>query len=360
MKKVLFFPYHPDLLTLLEYKHNLTGFQICGFSSFKEDAARVGKLNEAIGATGFSYEKMLNECDCVVMLDNYRGFRVDKYYQVIEDALRLEKEVIVAPSSLISLNLNDYDGRYKLLELLPDGIDSFSERYEQDSEVKVYDIKTPIIGVLGLGKHCGKFNNLLLLKKTLDKDYNAIAIASNALGALFGCYTYPSFLYGALPFQEKIVKLNHYIWAIAKAHSPDIMALGVPEGIMPFAKQEYHHFAEYPLVISNAVPIDIALLCTYYLYGDILEAGLQRMIDFCMQRFSIPVGAIAISKTRYELPQNENEKVAYEFLSDFFISRHYPNIDHIRIPISSPLPEHEAEDAIKACISLLEKNVKGI
>jgi len=338
----------------------LEGYQICGFISYKEDAGRIQALNESLEIQDSSYDSLLQSCDAVILLDNYRDFVPDKYYQVIEDARRFGKEVIITPHALTQIDIGGYQGQFAPLELLPEGMPSIDEEYELNTEINIYSINTPIIGVLGYGKHCGKFHNQLLLKDILETDYRTVTVASNALGALFGCYTLPSFFYEGRPFQEKIVKFNYYIRSLVKTHDPEVIVLGVPEGIAPFAKREFHHFAEYPLVISSAVPIDTAVLCTYFMSGKIREPGLRKMVDFCMNRYSVPVGAVAISGTIYDIPQLEYEKVMYEFLSDAFLNEYCPDIGDIGFPVARPARQDEAAGAIRACISQLENNVKGI
>ena len=360
MKKLVFFPYHPDLLTLADNIGALQDCQIGGFISFKEDDARMRALNEAAGMAGASYERLLHECDAVVILDDYRGFIPGKYYSVIDDSLRIGREVLITPHARAELDLEGYEGRYSLLENLPDGYEEGGKETGRSQEIRMYDINTPIVGVLGQGKHCGKFKNQLLLKEVLEAEYKTAAVSTNALGALFGCYTMPPFLYEDRPFQEKIVKYNHFVRALARIGDPEVIILGIPEGISPFREREFHHFAEYPLIISSAVSIDIAILCTYFLSGTIRESGLRGMADYCRHRFAVPVGAIAISGTHYEIPHEDYEKIIYEFLSDEFIRGHCPDTGGISFPVISPLGRDTAVSAIKSCLGQLENNVNGI
>jgi len=359
MKKIILFPYHPDLRILIEHISSLRDYEINGFVSFKEDADSIQMLNESIGLVDSAYDRLIQESDAIILLDNYRDYKPDKYYQVIEDGLRYNKEILITPLAQAQLDLEKYQGQYDLLERLPDRMDTIEMVHLSSSLLKKHAINVPIIGVIGQGKHCEKFKNQILLKEVLESEYQTITISSNALGVLFGCYTIPSFLFEDIPFEEKIFKYNRFINLLATL-CPDVMVLGIPEGIAPFTKMEFHHFAEYPLVITNAVPIDTAVLCTYFMAGVLNEDGLREMMNYCGQKFEIPVSAIAVSRTLYEIPSEEYEKIIYEFLGDSFIREHYPDVNSGNVPILNPLKRDETIATIKMCLGLLQENVNGI
>lgn len=360
MKKVLFFPYHPDLKTLIDHKDYLKGYQIAGFISYKEDKGLLHSLNQSLGLEDIPYDQLIQDCDAVILLDNYRGFEIGKYYQVIQDVIGHQKDIFITPLALSQLDFENYHVQYKLLELLPDGIDDIKEEYAIMREIKIYDVDVPIIGVFGQGKNCDKFENQLLLKEVLEEEYEVITVTTNALGVLFGCYTIPSFLYENLPFQEKIVIFNYYIKNISKHGNPDIIILGIPEGISPFEKQEYHHFAEYPLILSSAVPIDMAILCTYFMHGPKLENALKGIAEYCRKRFNVPVGAIAISRTVFEIPNETHEKIVFEYLDKSFLQKYYPDLKCINLPMINLLAREEAAATIKMSLRQLQENVSAI
>ncbi len=113
--------------------------------------------------------------------------------------------------------------------------------------------------------------------------YRAAWISSNPLGVLFGAVTLPDFLFEeTIPFEEKVFRLNHLLFRISNADLADVCIIGVPEGISQFEKYEFHHFAEYALVIGNAVNVDGAVLCTYFLE----DLYLSR--DFVKRQYTPP------------------------------------------------------------------------
>lgn len=360
MKKIVLFPYHPDLKTLIEHKDALKDFQIAGFISYKEDKHLILSLNQALGLEDAFYDQLLHDCDAVILLDNYRDCETGKYYQVIEDAVSHQKEIYITPLAHSQLDLENHQGQYQLLELLPDNMEVIGEEFKQRREIRIYEIDVPVIGVIGQGKHCDKFENQLLLREVLEEEYETITVSSNALGVLFGCYTIPSFLYENLPFQEKIAKFNYYMRKISKLGNPDIIILGIPEGITPFERQEFHHFAEYPLIITSAVNIDMAILCTYFMRGLTLEYGLKKIVEFCQNKFNVPIGAIAMSRTAFEILGEEIDNIIFEYLDKPYLDKYYPDLKRINLPMINMFDWKEASAAIKMSLVRLQENVSAI
>jgi peptide maturation system protein (TIGR04066 family) len=364
VKRILLFPYHPDIELLVEHKDYIKDFQIIGLISYKEDAKRIRLLIENLALETMPYEQLIQVCDAVVVLDNYRRFETEKYYRVINDAVANHKEVLVTPLAQTQLDLASYEGKYQLLELLPAGVMDFADEYNSRKasgyENRIYEIETPIIAVMGQGINCCKFETQLLVKEVLEEEYTTITVTSNALGALFGCYTIPAFLFADVPFQEKIIKFNYYIRKISKAYDPDVILIGIPEGVAPFEREEFHHFAEYPLVISNAVSIDMAILCTYFVQGTKLKEGLKKVVEFCQHKLNILIGAISISKTSFEIPAEMHERIVFEYLDRAYLDKYYPDINSINLPLINLLNRNEASETIKASLKRLQENVSAI
>ena len=355
MKKLLFFPYHPDCHTLLRYRSLLQGFEISGFISYKEDEKTVYELNGALGISFLSEGQLVDSCDAIVLLDNYREFYDDKYYRVIEHALRFGKEVFVLPLVATQLDLSEYESKVRLLEHLPIRKDALDLEYERRVTYRLHKTKTPTIGVFGLGKHCSKFENQLILKTALEKDYTAITLTSNSLGALFGCYTMPSFLFENCSLQEKIIKFNCF-FRLLDAQSADIIIIGVPEGIMPFEKHEFHHFAEYSIVINTAIDIDMAVLCLYYVPGQTgkdLVRGAKQLVSYCQNKFEVGVDIFSISRTALEMPQDEHSTTIYDHFGDQFMCKYYPKTYDIELPLIDLQDLVQAETVIISALSSL-------
>ena len=358
MIKLMVFPYHPDADILLRYKDYLQGYQLIGFSSFREDVELVNEMNTHLPASNLTYKKILERSDAVLILDDYRGFKHERYYQVINDALMHKKEVIVTPLASKQLDLSSCECKYRMLEHLPAETKDLNSEYQLRMQTNLYEIEQPIIGVLGAGKHCGKFETQLLVNGVLGEGYRMAVVASNPLGALFGCYTLPAFMHENCSFYEKVIKFNCYIRSIATKESPDIITIGIPEGITAFERSEHNHFAEYPLVVGTAVQVDTAVFCTYFLQEYTPELLAERLMSFakyCEAKFDIPVDLYSISKTVVEVPDEDYAKIVYEFVD----AKLAPKISIDSKMVSCIIGSNVACDAstvIRQAVSRLQNN----
>jgi len=360
MRKAVLFPYHPDIHIIVDYKDDLIDWEIKGIVSFKEDDDVVSALNRTLGVADMSYSQLLRECDVVIVLDNYRSLKVEKYYQFIEDAINIQKEIFVTPLAWTQLEMEKYKDYCQLLELMPDDMIAIDEEYESRLGTinnKLYSIEIPIVGVIGQGKHCGKFENQLLLKRTLEKDYATVTVSSNALGSLFGCYTMPPFLHGNIPFQEKILKFNYFIRKLSGIGKPDVVVLGIPEGMMTFNRHEFHHFAEYPLVVTKAVDIDMVILCLYFRTGNNLDYVFKELSDYYQNKYDMLIGAISLSRTLPETMNEAYEGIVFEHLNDAFLCKYFPDLLSIGLPVINLLDREKAMAAIEVSLEQLQNNI---
>ena len=360
VKKIVIFPYHPDIITIMSYKDDLKGYSLSGIISYTDDFLMTQSLNKTIGSISNDYLELLDECDTVIILDNYRGFKFDKYYQVINDVISLGKELMITPLACKQLELDTYKGKYYVLGNNPLELNYELEGNTRNVNKILNEIDIPVISVVGEGKNCNKFELQLLLKHVLEREYTIVTISSNPLGALFGCFTLPLFFFESIGFEEKIMKFNHWVSEIIKIDSTDVLLLGIPEGITPFRKSEFNHFAEYPLVASTAIPIDIAILCMYFIDGTVTKEGLYALAEFCRQKFNILVAGYTISRVAYLLPSDDIEEISYDYLDDFFLKDYYPEVSGVGLRMVSMVNRVQAELSIKECLEILERNASII
>ncbi len=318
MKKTMVFPYHPDMEILTEQVSGLKDASIVGFASYQEDESVIRELNEKLGNSS-NLEEMIQQCDRVLFLEDYRGCRKEKYYEVLEKAIAAGKEIVLVPQLKKELDLEPYGERCVFLQKeLMTGVKPSSLK-----EKEKYPVEIPVVAVMGLGKHCNKFENQILMKKMFEeKGYRVAWFSSNPLGVLFGGNTLPEFLFEeSVPFEEKIFRLNHLMYGLSRDGAADVCIIGVPEGVSEFEKYEYHHFAEYALVIGNAVPVDSSVLCSYFLRQPI-ESEIDNIIRHIYEKFGIPIDMVSIGNAGYQLLEEELD-VIYMFFKEKYIKEHY-------------------------------------
>lgn len=147
MKRIVIFPYHPDIETLLQWLGELKDVSLYGVCSFKEDSIMTDRIN-AVLHNSRQMEEIMEQGDVLLILDNYRDLRNDKYYEVIGKVVELGKEVWIMPQIAKELSLDCYKGKYQILQKKP--------RLDIEQPVMYFDrkypIDVPVIAVAGAGK----------------------------------------------------------------------------------------------------------------------------------------------------------------------------------------------------------------
>ena len=359
MIKIALFPYHPDIELLVKHKEWLADYEVVGIISYIEDGVLLKPLYEELGIKDVSVDDVLSCCDQIILLPNYRGYSVEPYYKIIEEAIKRDVEILITPTTVKELDLDEYRETYRVLEKpLPYKLFE-PEIYRQRrimGETLLCDIDVPVISIMGMGKNCGKFELLMLAKEALAEDYNIIILSANALGALCGCYTLPVFLYQDRSLEYKIFEFNYYLRQIVDKNSVDAILIEIPEGSAPFERNETNHFGEYVYIMTSATQIDMMLLSVYFFGEEVNSNSLAKLAEPIQNRFGVPVTGVAMSKTMFEITPEE-ENIIYENLSDEYIAKYYPHIEDCDGVISIDLTDYDkAKMKIKKCISVLERN----
>ncbi len=314
MKKIRFFPYHPDTETIIRYEKYLScEYQVAEFTSFREDEEIINFLNNKLHNYSSQY-------DILILLDDYRDCLLDKYYEVMDTAIADNAEVFIVPDMIQRLDLTQYEGKYQLLDSQPNL--EAGKNFQLENK-KMYTADVPIITVLGQGRNSGKFETQLLLKNIIEEmGYTVTVVSSNPLAALYDCYTIPHFFFDdTYNYENKIIQFNHYLYMLSRIEKPDIIVLGIPGGTSRFAKSEYNQFGLFPLMATSAVTSDLSVLCTYYntpVSDEVLGAFQEKLKG----RFGINLNAVSICDTAYEYGIGVSQDLEFRYLNREYIKRH--------------------------------------
>lgn len=354
MKKILLFPYHPDMQILVRYKQYLKEVSIVGFFSYREDETEIRKLNTLIGSGG-SFLDMLFECSHVILLENYRGCETKKYYEVIEKAFAAGREVVLVPQLKKELDAEKIKGCSFLQNEL-----QFSESQHLLLKRTKYPIELPVLTVFGMGKNCCKFENQIVLYSFLEKEgYQAAWISSNPLGVLFGAATLPEYLFEeTVPFEEKVFRLNHLLFLLSHSEKADVCIIGVPEGITQFEKYEFHHFAEYALIVGNAVPVDGSVMCTYFLEAPSVK-GIVELMRHSSEKFGFPVDLVSVGTSGFQMMDGEL-RIIYLYLSQTFVKEQYVPREELPEYIAGIWEKNKMEKGLRRMSERLSKNLSAV
>jgi len=355
MKTLAVFPATHDIDALIKYRSMLRDYSLASICSFREDQDLLTKIEKNCGIFSTqSLDAIPKEVDALLLMDNIQGYLTDKYFQAIEQSKKKGIHVYASQKLYQQLQLDRESHPHVALlqnEYVP--VNQYTTKH-------LFDISVPIIGVLGLGESCDKFEIQLLLQRVLDKlGYHAAFLSSNPLGALFGMHTLPPFLFNrAYTFQEKIIRFNHTVYDMCKTEQPDVVVLGLPSGIMPLGEYAYNFFSEIPLIISSAVAIDAGVLSVYfteYIEDDYFDT----LRDICERKFGIPIELFCMARQmiRYD---NESRQFDYHFLTDQFIRKYGLDLTGSRAPVIRLTEQRSAENMIRFLVKGLEENLNAV
>lgn len=345
------FPLVPDINVLIRHHKLMESDRICQVISFNEDKEKLRKLEATTNIPcTTSVEKGLEQADALLLFDNMPKLRWDKYYNCIDYA-RFLGIPIFASRKLIS-QIEDQTRRAQLKQI--ENVHALKLTYFDE---RLYEIKTPIITVMGLGENCGKFECQLEFKEQLDAGgYHSEWICSNPLGACEGMHALPDFMFDEnLAFPGKVYALNRYVYDLCASYKPDVLVLGVPGGIVSLADKTTNYFSEIPLVVSSALHVDFSILTFYYrtaVYDDYLD----RLTRYCLHRYQtrVPIFYMARQMMAYNEEYSKTEQL---FLSDTYIAKHPSNL-RLKENVATPLKNNAP--VFQSLITRLQENFETV
>ena len=184
---------------MIRYLDMMEEYRITVLCTYKEDL-----LSERVKTLPFRCTSdccdALNGADALLMLDNERERRTEKYNEMIQIAVQKGVPILITEKTKAGLELHTY----KLFHMLENHF-PYKQCFAQGRRIRFYEPAIPVISVIGLGSDCSKFEMQLSLKEHLQmQGYKVLHISSNPLGPLFGAELYPSWLYSEeLSFSEK-------------------------------------------------------------------------------------------------------------------------------------------------------------
>lgn len=348
--RLSFFPYTQDIAVLANHQAVMKEHTLHSIITFKEDLAQIESFQDKTHTLCTDcIEVGLQGADGLVLLFKTIDIQWEKYYDCIDYA--------VQHSILIF-------GSQELIESIPekryqDLIQPIRSNFDTDQEIfspMLLSVNTPVIAIAGLGQNCGKFECALELKEYVDSlGYQCVALSGNSLAQYSGMELLPEFLFDdEVAYPTKILRFNRWIYALCKEKNPDLLLLEIPGGIMPLSAKDTNFFAEIPLVISNAVDIDMGILAAYYINAPL--DFLDNIAQFCRQKFNLSIKAFYVARQIANL-EPETEYMQYFFLSDEYIANHSDQLGE-RTNAATPLNNHLP--VYQDLISILQENLETV
>jgi peptide maturation system protein (TIGR04066 family) len=290
--KTMVYPYNLKISPIVRHRDLLENHQIVslvspeGWGMTGKDAS-LADNGEKLGITIRSdFEACLDLCDTVLFCQSVHTLDYETVIKPkILKAIQLKKDIIITiplekeeveyiSQQVLSNNLNfEYYGH---MNCKPDN-------YIGDKKVRIYDIETPVIFVMGMGGRTNKFEIQLSLRENLLKmGYNVSQIGSRGYCELFGFHSFPDFMYSdKITESNKILLFNHFVKNIEKTESPDLIVIGIPGGIMPINDTVTNNFGILSYEVSQAVVPDLAVFgCHCEQYNKEYFTEIKKLIKY--------------------------------------------------------------------------------
>lgn len=295
MKKATIFPYTADAITLFENRDDSL-IHIDSVLCFKEDLHSVSQKVEGITFDMPTFEE--RGIDSIIVCDNLLNNPLSAFQKVIFDGVKHGLSVQIAPYLYTQLHQSG------LLDEVPpqSKISTISlEKFCLGEQLpKVYPINVPVIAVMGLAPNSSKFDVQVELRKAFsDAGYKATVISSNSLGKFLGMHIYPDFMFSDHSFAKKTYGFNHYVHKLAKDEQPDVIIIGIPDGIIPYNQKIHNSFGEFASIVCNAAHPDFGIL-TSGLLDVINEDYFSQLKLLCRYRFDTEIFAFCISNNKIQ------------------------------------------------------------
>lgn len=321
MKRTALYPFNNDTRVILKNLNLLHELSIETILCSVEEYNYI-KRNKVSGDIPVltDYKKVIDNVDALLFCDNIWELKIEGYKKRLSYAMAKEKDIYL--SSILYKQIGkEFFGNYQINLTNPNWI---QERYEVGT---LFDIRVPVISVMGLGENCDKFSLQIELAKSIkSRGYRALMITSNPLGSIFDMVPLPERMYNSeVSLYEKIIQFNHSLYTLVLKRNPDVIVIGCPSGIMPINRYCSNFYGEIPLVISNAVSIDISILCLYYM-SNIQPDTYEELLKYC--QFKLNVSSVNFCISRQACGINYERKfIEYRFLEETYINENYNGVE---------------------------------
>lgn len=215
----------------------------------------------------------------------------------LNDALKQNKKIIYTRSS----NFEDEDIK-KIIQTGKEIRIQSEYTFPEIRSKACFNIKTPVIFVLGLSENTDKFEvQLALREQFIQNGYKVSSISSRRDSAILGMHPLPSWLLDDSTSEtNKIISYNHLIKNIELDENPEVIIIGIPGGVFPFSKSIHNYFGISTYEISNAVTCDCAVFCSPYLDYSLDMSYFSRMSTEVNRKFGFTIDHFHIAARTYD------------------------------------------------------------
>ena len=189
------------------------------------------------------------------------------------------------------------------------------------SNKKNLKLNTPVVAVMGLGPNCSKFEIQLGLRENiLKKGFKVSQIGSKHYCELFGFHSFPSFMYSNEYDEEtKIFAFSRFLRDIEIRENPDVIILGIPEGIMKYNDRIINRFGTLAYEVGCAVTSDYTVLSLPC--EEINNEYIAMLVECLKYRNSMVLDSLSISNIHINEDSINKEymPVSFDVMPDSYV-----------------------------------------
>lgn len=231
-------------------------------------------------------------------------------------ALRALDEAVRQKKDVLCLSTLDREGRERCARACERNGRAFSygERaVAAGKQAKYRHLSAPVIFVGETGPDCDGYEVFLQLLRSLRADNKRVlALSEDKANVLYGQRAV-SFWTIDDPLSSAF-NLNAYVAELAEQTRPDVVLVRLPLPMMKFDDEITFDFGLSAFMISQALPADFLLYCSYYSLRDPqLMAGLSENF---FAKFGFPISAIHLSNQMTDFSVDNKESMQTAFIPD--------------------------------------------
>lgn len=312
-KKLAVFPYNDEVSSIWKYSNLLLEFEIRNLIApkgwgltgqnvkFDLDGQTINlNIQDKIS------EKEYGVIDTIWITEEINKMNRDTAIEMLETLSHSEKEILYTSCICPELRKIIIDtGRAIKLSDLKKIKKELSPSYHR------YSMEVPVIMVMGTSIMTEKFDlQLSIRRKLLDMGYKVSQVGSKSFCEFFGFHSIPDWFFDHTYLEaDKISMFNMFLKYIEIEEKPDIIVVGVPEGIIPLTKKHHFNYGIYAFEICCAVAPDYTILTLPY--GEYNDEFYEEMKTLCQYRLNVTLDSFYVS--RYQPISNSFTKPDLEF-----------------------------------------------
>ncbi|WP_310552013.1 TIGR04066 family peptide maturation system protein [Paenibacillus glufosinatiresistens] len=347
--RVLVFPYDLQFTPLLRQKSfvdRYASIRLCslpGWGLCERDAGYADGGEPLNLEVEQDFEGVLGEVDAVIFADADNRYHFEEMiYPKILAAIAAKKKIVTLlplgeklEEIRIKCDENEVMFRSYVHGPEQEPVADYIAQMRQEERKDIMDSRTPILAVIGLAEHTGKFQLQLALKASFEKlGYKISVIGSRSYCEFLGFHSFPSFMKSAMSETDKVLCFNRYIKEIEAKEQPDLIMVAVPGGFMRYNNKIINDFGITAYEVFQAVVPDAVVLS---LFHEKYNADfINELLQSTKYKLGLEVDALHLSNRQIDWVEMTNSKP--DCISTLTINPEYLKKTVEECSAQSPIP----------------------